>query len=297
MTDAAGPTGAIGALAATAAPGGPAGEPPHAAAPLRPTTPRDFADAPVVLRLRGAAFRHPGGAGIDELDLDVHAGEAVALIGPNGAGKSTLITGILGLVPLVAGTMDAGAEGTHAGDGMIGYLPQTADVDLDFPITLREVVMQGRYRRLGWLRWPGRRDRQVVHDALAAVDLLDRARTPFGELSGGQRQRGFIARALAAEPRLLLLDEPFNGLDKPNREALLRTIRFLADRGVAVIVSTHDLELAREACDSVLLLNGRQYAFGPVAAELTLPNVQRCFRDVGVELDEHTLVVPDHHDH
>ncbi|MWB98225.1 metal ABC transporter ATP-binding protein [Agromyces seonyuensis] len=279
----AGPTGSLGALA-------------HGA-DLDPDCVhgRDFASAPVVLRLRDAAFRHPGGAGIGDLHFDVHEGEAVALIGPNGAGKSTLITGILGLVPLVAGAMDAGAEGTRTDHGHVGYLPQTADVDLGFPITLEQVVMQGRYRRLGWFRWPGKCDRQVVRDAIAAVDLAEHATTPFGALSGGQRQRGFIARAFAAEPRLLLLDEPFNGLDRPNREALLRTIRFLTARGVAVIVSTHDLDLAREACDSVLLLNGSQFAFGPTATTLTLGNVQRCFEDVGVELDEHTLVVPDHH--
>ncbi|QTX03327.1 metal ABC transporter ATP-binding protein [Agromyces archimandritae] len=249
----------------------------------------------VVLGLVDAAFTHPGGGGVHGLDLEVHAGEAVALIGPNGAGKSTLLQGLLGLVPLTAGTVDFGGGRMHAASGMIGYLPQSADFDPEFPITLAQVVMQGRYRRLGWLRWPGRADRRAVADALETVGLADRAKTRFGELSGGQRQRGLLARALAGQPRVLLLDEPFNGLDQPNRDALMSALRALKQRGVAVIVSTHDLELAREVCDTVVLLNGRQLAAGPVASVLTLENVQACFGDVNVEIDEHTLVVPDHH--
>ena len=115
-------------------------------------------------------------------------------------------------------------------------------------------------------------------------------------MSGGQQQRGLLARALASAPRLLLLDEPFNGLDQANRDALVQTLRTLKQRGVAVLVSTHDLELAREVCDTVLLLNGRQVACGRTEDVLTLPNVQAAFAESGVEIDEHTLVVPGHHE-
>jgi manganese/iron transport system ATP-binding protein len=253
-------------------------------------------DASPVLRLRDAAFRHPGGAGVTGLSVEVAPGEALALIGPNGAGKSTLLRGILGLVPLVAGEMRVDGR-PDASNGMVGFLPQSVELDPDFPISLSQVVMQGRYRTLGLLRWPGRHDREVVRGALETVGLADLASRRFGELSGGQRQRGFLARALAAEPRLLLLDEPFNGLDRPNREALMATLRALKARGVAVIVSTHDLELAREVCDQVLLVNGSQVCTGPVDEALTLENVQACFGDVEVELDEHTLVVPGHEGH
>jgi ABC-type Mn2+/Zn2+ transport system ATPase subunit len=249
-----------------------------------------------VLRLRGAAFRHPGGAGVTGVSVDVGPGEALAVIGPNGAGKSTLLRGILGLVPLVVGEMHVAGR-TDAANGMIGFLPQSAELDPDFPISLAQVVMQGRYRRLGLFRWPGRHDRDVVRDALATVGLADRASHRFGELSGGQRQRGLLARALASEPRLLLLDEPFNGLDQPNRDALVATLRALTARGVAVIVSTHDLDLAREVCDTVLLVNGSQLSCGPVDEVLTLSNVQECFDGVEVEIDEHTLVVPGHEGH
>jgi len=258
-------------------------------------------DSPV-LRLRGAAFTHPGGTGVSGLDLDIAPGEAVALIGPNGAGKSTLLKGILGLVPRTAGTIEfgvgaAGTSETHAVNSMVGFLPQSADLDPDFPISVEQVVMQGRYRGLGLFRWPGRADRAAVRDALATVGLGELAKRPFGELSGGQRQRGLLARALASDPQLLLLDEPFNGLDQPNRDALVDTLRALKARGVAVLVSTHDLDLARRVCDSVVLVNGTQLASGPVDEVLTLGNVQECFEGVEVEIDEHTLVVPGHEGH
>ena len=269
-------------------------------------------DSPV-LRLEGVAFTHPGGTGVSGLDLEIAPGEAVALIGPNGAGKSTLLMGVLGLVTLTAGRMTVGSgrrmprpthrhrrparRSGHSRNGMIGFLPQAAELDPDFPISLEQVVMQGRYRRLGFLRWPGRADREAVRRALATVGLGDLARRRFGELSGGQRQRGLLARALASEPRLLLLDEPFNGLDQQNRDALVDTLRTLKAQGVAVLVSTHDLELAKLVCDRVVLVNGTQLAFGPVADVLTLGNVQECFDGVEVELDEHTLVVPGHEGH
>lgn len=263
-------------------------------------------DAPV-LRLDAAAFTHPGGGGVAGLDVEIAPGEAVALIGPNGAGKSTLLKGVLGLVPLTSGRMAVGShaadaatgrrDDVHARNGMIGFLPQSAEFDPDFPISLEQVVMQGRFRRMGFLRWPGRADREAVRRALATVGLGDLAKRRFGELSGGQRQRGLLARALAAEPALLLLDEPFNGLDQQNRDALIMTLRSLKQQGVAVLVSTHDLELAKLVCDAVVLVNGTQLAAGPVADVLTLDNVQECFDGVEVELDEHTLVVPGHEGH
>jgi manganese/iron transport system ATP-binding protein len=251
---------------------------------------------PPVLRLRDVAFTHPGGRGVDGLTFDVEGGEALALIGPNGAGKSTLLNGLLGLVPRTTGVVEfAGAA--YAAPGMIGLLPQSADLDPDFPISLRQVVMQGRYRRLGLVRWPARADRQAVQTALETVGLAELASRRFGDLSGGQRQRGLLARALAGEPQLLLLDEPFNGLDQQNREALIETLRELKRRGVAVVVSTHDLELARQVCDSVVLVNGSQLAHGPVADVLTLANLQECFEGIEIEIDEHTLVVPGHEGH
>jgi manganese/iron transport system ATP-binding protein len=181
--------------------------------------------------------------------------------------------------------------------GYIGYVPQTDQLDPHFPVSLEQVVMMGRYRSLGWWRMPTKADRRAVAEALETVSLGDRAKTRFGELSGGQQQRGLLARAVASAPRLLLLDEPFNGLDQVNRDALIETVKCLKKQGVAVLVSTHDLDLARAVCECVLLLNGAQVAFGPRDAVLTLANVQQAFGSVGVEMDEHTIVVPGHGGH
>ncbi|MFO7689466.1 MAG: metal ABC transporter ATP-binding protein [Cryobacterium sp.] len=256
----------------------------------------DSAHAPAALRVAGASFAYGAVPALSNITFEVAAGEAVALIGPNGSGKSTLLKGVLGLIPRVAGTVQVlGVAPAPA--GFVGYVPQTDELDAQFPVTLQQVVMMGRYRELGWLRMPGKRDRAAVTAALETVGLVDRAATRFGELSGGQQQRGLLARAVASGPGLLLLDEPFNGLDQANRDALIDTVRRLKSDGVAVLVSTHDLDLARAVCDSVLLLNGEQVAFGSLDTVLTLDNVQRAFHGVGVELDEHTVVVPGHSGH
>ncbi len=252
--------------------------------------------APIALQVTGASFSYGQSPALADIDFEMYAGEAVALIGPNGSGKSTLLKGILGLIPRMSGTVEVlGSPSAPA--GAIGYVPQADEIDQQFPVTLEQVVMMGRYRSLGWLRLPGKRDRLAVAHALEAVGLAHRAKTRFGELSGGQQQRGLLARAVASGPRLLLLDEPFNGLDQQNRDALVGTVNRLKEEGVAVVVSTHDLQLAREVCEKVLLLNGTQVAFGPQGSVLILENVQRTFREVGVEIDEHTVVVPGHTGH
>jgi len=230
---------------------------------------------------------------VTEITVDVAPGEALALIGPNGAGKSTVILGLLGLTTVAAGSLQVLGTDAATARGRIGYVPQSGALDPDFPVTLEQVVMMGRYRRLG-LRWPGRADRDAVRTALGRVGLDDRRRTRFGLLSGGQQQRGLLARALVGEPALLVLDEPFNGLDATNREALLDIVRELKAEGVGFVISTHDLDLAQAVCDSVLLLDGVQIAAGPLSTTLTLPNLERVFAGHQVELDEHTLLVPPH---
>lgn len=247
------------------------------------------------LTITGGALSYGTTPALTNIDITVKPGEAMALIGPNGSGKSTLLKGVLGLIPLVEGSMTFGAS-AGAATG-IGYLPQTEHIDPEFPVTLKQVVMMGRYRKLGLLRMPGKADRHAVKKAIADVGLTNMANKRFGSLSGGQQQRGFLARALASEPGLLLLDEPFNGLDQPNRDALIQTMRELKAAGVGIIVTTHDLDLAREVCDTVLFVNGRQIAFGPKDDVLTLANLQEVFSDFQVEIDEHTVVVPGHEGH
>lgn len=194
----------------------------------------------------------------------VFPGEALALIGPNGAGKTTLLRGILGEVRLIDGTM-------HRTPGRLGYVPQSADLDLTFPISVRQVV------ELGLLGVRRSQRRVRVDAALDRVGLLAAASKRFGDLSGGQRQRVLLARALVCEPNLILLDEPMNGLDEPNRVALLETIEHAKQQGVAVVASTHDLRLAEETCEKVALLAGEQIAFGPLEEVLSDANIERAY--------------------
>ena len=248
-----------------------------------------------LLDLKDVSFAYDGDVALEHVTMHIEPGQAVAIIGPNGSGKSTMLKGVLGVIPLVAGEMMVFRPKKGRGQsGRIGYLPQDDDIDADFPITLRQVVMMGRYRRLGWFRFPGVDDRQAVADALAVTGLTSRSGSRFGTLSGGQQQRGLLARALATKPSLLLLDEPFNALDQPNRDALITTLKDLKSRGVGILLTTHDLELAREVCDSILLVNRTQVAFGSLEDVLTLANLQQAFEGVQVEVDQHTVVLPGH---
>src|SRR5207302_8081290 len=170
----------------------------------------------------------------------VTPGGALALIGPNGAGKTTLIRSILRLVPAVDGRIEVLGTTPVRARGRVAYVPQADVLDSEFPVSALQVVLMGRYRRVGWLRRPARVDRDVAMNALAEVGLADRAAERFGLLSGGQRQRVLLARAVAQEARLLLLDEPFNGVDTTTTELLLDVLERLRADGVAVVLSTHD---------------------------------------------------------
>ena len=252
---------------------------------------------PPAIALRGAAFGYAGRTRVSGLSLEIPQGAAVALIGPNGSGKSTLLRGILGLAEITSGEIEVLGTDPVRARRRIGTLPQADSRDAELPLTLRQVVTMGLYRSLGPIRPVGRAGRAAVDQALARVGLAALASQRFGELSGGQQQRGILARALAADPQLLLLDEPFNGLDRENRDTLLELVRELRAEGRTVIVSTHDLEIAQESCTHVLLLAtghkpgqpGHPAAFGPLDEALTLEAVQHAFQDTTVELDHHTV--------
>lgn len=224
------------------------------------------------------------------LTFEVDPGDALALIGPNGAGKSTILKGLLGLVHVIEGRLEVLGTTPRRASMHVGYMPQHDEIDPEFPVTLRQVVMMGRYRQLGPVRWPGAADRAAVDAVLERVGLADRARTRFGDLSGGQQQRGLLARALVSDPDLLLLDEPFNGLDTTNRLALMATLRELRAHGHGIVVCTHDLELATQVCSHALLMNHHMVAFGTVDEVLTPEHVTEAFGE-----DEHHLDT--HHDH
>jgi manganese/iron transport system ATP-binding protein len=221
------------------------------------------------LVMRHAAMAYGRAPVLEGVDGVVDPGESVALIGPNGAGKSTLLKAILGLVPVVQGSITVLGGPPAAARRQVAYVPQADTLDAEFPVTAAQVVLMGRYPRVGWVRWPGRADRRAAVAALEEVGLAEQARERFGILSGGQRQRVLLARAIAQQARLLLLDEPFNGIDAASEELLLEALRRLRADGAAVVVSTHDLALAHLFCDEVCLLNRHQFAFGPVATTLT----------------------------
>jgi manganese/iron transport system ATP-binding protein len=228
---------------------------------------------------------------VEDVHGIVHSGQAVALIGPNGAGKSTLLRSVLGLVEVVDGRIEVLGKAPARARGEVAYVPQVDTLDAQFPVSVGQVVLMGRYRDVGWLRRPGERDRAIAADALDAVGLLQRAKERFGTLSGGQRQRVLLARAIAQRPRLLLLDEPFNGVDAVSQQALLGALRTLQDGGAAVVVSTHDLALAHLACDEVCLLNKHQVAFGPTDATLTPDLLRAAYGGQALELGGDNVIV------
>lgn len=258
--------------------------------------------------LRGAAFGYAGRSRVADLTFDIETGSAVALIGPNGSGKSTLLQGILGLSELTGGSIEVLGTSPLAARKQVGALPQANTRNSELPVSLRQVVGMGLYRALGPIRPLGREGRRMVDVALEQVGLSAFSNRIFGELSGGQQQRGILARALVSDPKLLLLDEPFNGLDRENRDTLLDLVRELRAEGRTVIVSTHDLEIAQQACTHALLLSaghstgqpGHPASFGIVSEALTLEAVEHTFQDVAVEIDGRTIVTGTHehgHEH
>jgi manganese/iron transport system ATP-binding protein len=248
-----------------------------------------FADAALVLEHVSVAYeRDPVVVGVDGV---VAPGTALALIGPNGAGKSTLIKAILGLVPVVAGDIAVLGTTPARARGRVAYVPQAEALDPGFPITAGEVVLMGRYRDVGWVRRPSRGDRRAATAALAMVGLEHRAGDRFGLLSGGQRQRVLIARAVAQEARLLLLDEPFTGVDTTTTDSLLAVLQQLRADGVAVVMSTHDLSVAHLACGEACLLNHHQVAFGPVEESLTAEHLRLTYGGSALLLDGGDTVI------
>jgi manganese/zinc/iron transport system ATP- binding protein len=196
-------------------------------------------------------------------------GEVVGIVGPNGAGKSTFFKALLGLVRPGAGSVRLLGGDVQANRRWVAYLPQREAIDWDFPLNVRDVVTMGRYPHLGWGRWPRAGDRRIVGECLEALGITDLRDRHIGELSGGQQQRTFLARALAQEAQILLLDEPFMGVDAATEQTILALLTRLRAEGRAILIVDHDLSRAGETYDRVLLLNQRLVAFGPPAQVLT----------------------------
>jgi manganese/iron transport system ATP-binding protein len=244
------------------------------AAPIYAHVPHDPA-API-LEVQKLTVRYDGHAALEALTFHLHAGERVAVVGPNGAGKSTLFKVVAGVLTPSSGEVRISGFGPR-GHTCIAYVPQRSQVDWRFPASVADVVMMGRVGQLGLFRWPRRADWQTVREALAAVDMLPLAGRQIGELSGGQQQRAFLARALAQEAELVLMDEPLNGLDAPSQEAILSLLEKLHRQRITVMVATHDLEHAASHFDKVMLLNRRLLRFGPPQEVLTTENLLRTY--------------------
>ncbi|MEV5082223.1 anchored repeat-type ABC transporter ATP-binding subunit [Streptomyces sp. NPDC056159] len=203
-----------------------------------------------------------GRPAVEDAHLDLYPGDLLGLLGPNGAGKTTLLRAVLGLVPLTHGQVRVGGLPPARTRHLVGYVPQRHEFAWDFPIDIAGAVLSGRTRSRGLLRRTRPADREAVDRALDLVGLTALRRRPIGELSGGQRQRVLVARALAREPQLLLLDEPFTGVDVPTQELLNDLFGRLAADGKALLMTTHDLAAAARTCTRVVLLNRTVVAEG-----------------------------------
>ncbi len=221
-----------------------------------------------ILDVQNISVHYEQRGALERISFQLHKGERVAVVGPNGAGKSTLFKVVAGV--LVPDSGQVRIYGSKPGGHLcIAYLPQRSQVDWRFPVSVADVVMMGRIARLGWLGWPHKSDWEFVHTALETVGIAELSKRQISELSGGQQQRMFIARALAQEAELMLMDEPLTGLDGPAQEGLLNLLGDLQQKKVTVMVATHDLDQAQRYFDRILLLNHTVVAFGSAQQVLT----------------------------
>lgn len=222
-----------------------------------------------------------------DVSLKIPRGCLMAVVGSNGAGKTTLIKAILKLIPSVSGIVRFLPEekgSLQKNKNRIGYVPQSGSVDWDFPATVLDVVLMGRYGLLGWVRHPGKKDRAVAYETLRKVGMEKFASRQISRLSGGQKQRVFLARALVQEAEIYFMDEPFKGVDAQTEKAIVLLLKELKARGKTVVVVHHDLQTVTDYFDWVTLVNLRVMASGPVAEVFHEENLQTVYRSSGALL-------------
>lgn len=207
----------------------------------------------------------------------VHPGDVVGVIGPNGSGKSTFLKAIAGIVPARQGTVSLGGTRLRRKHSHIAYVPQSDDVNWDFPLSAHDVVLMGSYRSIGWLRRPGAEDHARADAALARVGLAEMGDRHISQFSGGQQQRIFLARAIVQRPEIVLLDEPMTGIDARNRGVLHEMIQEFSAGGAIVLMATHDLDEVRQHTSKILCLNRRMVAYGPTDTTFTPENLRASF--------------------
>jgi len=213
-----------------------------------------------------AGYAGTAGLALRDVSLRIPAGARIALVGPNGSGKSTLLKAVAGLLPVSSGEIEIYGNPVGACHHRVAYLPQRGEIDWRFPISVRSLVTTGRYVHLGWLKRPGRKDREFVSEVMEDLGLSPLAGRQIGQLSGGQQQRALLARALVQEGDLLLLDEPLNAVDANTRETISRVLSGLRERGKTMVIATHDLaSLASEFDGALYLREGREVEAEPGA--------------------------------
>lgn len=238
--------------------------------------PRELTPA---LKIENLTFHYPGdnNRALENVNVSIAPGEKVALVGPNGAGKSTLMKLILGLEQIQSGSINVYGHQAHACRHRVAMVPQKSSVDWMFPVTVRQVVTMGRYVHLGWFTNPGKKDREAVDLAMETMEITDIAHKQVGELSGGQQQRVMLARTLAHDADLLLLDEPLNHVDIATQELMFHTIERICQLGKSVLVSTHDLGILTVHFSRVLFLDKTFIADGSAENVLTPQNIARAY--------------------
>jgi manganese/zinc/iron transport system ATP- binding protein len=211
------------------------------------------------------------------VSADIARGQVIGIIGPNGGGKSTLLKAILGMAPVVSGSVTLFGKSSVSMRSRIAYVPQREVIDWDFPVSVNDVALMGRYPRSGWLRRSSRRDREVAEEQLRRVGMLEHRSEQIGQLSGGQQQRVFIARALAQEADVLLLDEPMTGIDAGTQEVIMQVMEEQRAAGKIVLLATHDLVSASCACDCLCCVNERMISYGPLDETYTSDNLAKTY--------------------
>ncbi|ARC90636.1 manganese/iron ABC transporter ATP-binding protein [Rhodovulum sp. MB263] len=263
--------------------------PPDAANP-------DAADTAGGIEARGVTVTYRNGhTALRNASFRIPRGTVTALVGVNGAGKSTLFKAIMGFVPVAQGDIRLLGLGVKEAlrRNLVSYVPQSEEVDWSFPVLVEDVVMMGRYGHMGFLRRPATADRAAVDAALGRVGMLEFRHRQIGELSGGQKKRVFLARALAQDGQVILLDEPFTGVDVKTEDQIIALLRALKDEGRVMLVSTHNLGSVPEFCDRTILVKGTVLAHGPTETTFTRPNLEAAFGGV---LRHFTLGGPDLHE-
>jgi len=242
--------------------------------------PREFTNDNVhPIQIKNLSVTYRTEPALWNIDLDFPEGKMIAIVGPNGAGKSTLIKAVMGLVPITAGKISVYDKPYSKQRNKVAYVPQRGSVDWDFPTDALDVVEMGLYGKLGWLRRPNSHTKEKARDCLKKVGLEDYANRQIGQLSGGQQQRVFVARALAQDPQIYLMDEPLNGVDAITEKTILTILENIRKEGKTIVMVHHDLQTVDKYFDWVVMLNRNLIATGPIKKVFTQENLDKAYQE------------------